>query len=316
MINLISIDIKYRKVPLEKCSDKFYENSSNQRVYNTNYLCPKVDELELSGNRYSNSSTFFSLQLKRWDYTVVSWNEEIISQYFNGAVIELVIKNQYFDYTNLDNPVQTFFASSHSSRISLTTEKRVQFYVRKSQYELKEGWHSLGQSKIGEFYSIDRKEVDSTQTSTYLMYWADFVLDPLINEYERKSLTLFEAFGTIGGIFEILNIIIAIFTGIYAQYSFRYSLLKSLKKLKEEPLRSKESHEEQSIQRDRSQLYIPVPFNSSCNQSFNAENPFITKINAQASDINLAKQTGKERPEAPTKNEERDEEEKEGGESI
>ena len=271
----------------------------------------------MSGNLFANSSIFFSLQLRRWDYSTVTWNEELIPQYFSGLPVELVVKNQYFDYTNLKNPVQTAFTASYSSRVTINSEKRIKFYVRKSEYELKEGWHSLGQNKKGKFYSIDRSEIDSSLIPVELMYIADFILDPLMNEYERKSLTLFEAFGTMGGIFEILNIIIASFTGIYAQYAFRHSLLKSLKKLQnEKPPSSNQSWEEQSIQRDRSQLYIPVPFNSSFNQSFTAENPFISKMNSQVSDINLFKQTRKERPEAPTKNEERDEEEKEGGESI
>ena len=323
--NLTFIAVKYRNIPLEKWSEKFFENTSNQIMFTSNYFCPKVDELELNGNLFSNTSTFFSLQLKRCDYTKVPCNEEVINQYFNGLTINLVTKNQYFDYTNLDSPVQSFFSSSHYSRLSLNNEKRVKFYVRKSEYELKEGWHNLGQSKKGTFYSIDRNEIDSTLIPAYTIYWADFMLDPLMNEYERKSLTLFEAFGTIGGIFEILNIIIAFFTGIYAQHSFRHSLLKSLKKWQKEPLLSKDKDEEESIQRDRSQLYIPVANNSLLNHSLTVENPFIAQI-CSNSNINKNKMdmktSGNQDPNKLVKKmskiseEQRDEEEKEGGESI
>jgi len=166
--------------------------------------------------------------------------------YLDSFGLEILIKNQFFDYTNLENPVQTFFSYPLDFIVRADNSKKVNFYIRKSQYELKEGWHSLGDSRKGEFYSIDRREEDSIylnpshfNNTVNLLLGIDFFLEPLMNQFERRSLTLFEAFGTIGGIFEILRIITSLFTGFYAQYAFRRSLIKSIKKSKARSCHSK-----------------------------------------------------------------------------
>jgi len=117
--------------------------------------------------------------------------------------------------------------------------------------------------------------MDTTMVQDSLIFRIDFLMDPLINQFQRHSLTFFEAFGTIGGIFEILNIITGLFTGYYAQYAFRHSLLKSLKKLKSEaPILVGNSGNE-AKQRDRSQLYLPDP--SSSVREGDEINPFLRK---------------------------------------
>jgi len=130
-------------------------------------------------------------------------------------------------------------------------------YIKKSEYELNEGWYTFGRSpREGTFYSLDRTEIDIIPSFGDGVFIIDFHLDPLINQFQRDSLTFFEAFGTIGGIFEILNIIIGLFTGFYAQYAFRHSLLKSLKRIKSQSPIIINDKSKEPKERDRSQLYI------------------------------------------------------------
>jgi len=160
------------------------------------------------------------------------------------------------------------------------SQKHLRYYIKKSEYELKEGWLPFGSGpKQGKFYSFDKIEVDTSSVNRGIILEFDFSMDPLINQFQRHSLTFFEAFGTIGGIFEILNIITGLFTGYYAQYAFRHSLLKSLKKLKSEaPILVGNSGNE-AKQRDRSQLYVPDP--SSSVREGDEINPFLMKEEAK-----------------------------------
>ena len=161
-------------------------------------------------------------------------------------------------------------------------KNKVRLFIKKSEYKLKEGWHSLKESKKGEFYSVGRREIDSTYVDkditidilSGILISVDFLLDPLINQFERQSLTLFEAFGTIGGIFEIMRIITSFFTGFYAQYAFRRSLIKSLKRIKKEAFTSSESGEE-SVKKDRSHLYVSEAYVSSLNKYSNNVKPLL-----------------------------------------
>ena len=179
-------------------------------------------------------------------------------------------------------------------------KNNAKFYIRKSEYELKEGWHSLRESKKGEFYSIDRREMDSTYVDldysnnlSRVLLRIDFLLDPLITQFERQSLTLFEAFGTIGGIFEILRIITSLFTGFYAQYAFRRSLIKSLKRIKQKPVSSNESGEE-SVKKDRSHLYVSEAYISPLNKYSTNVKPLLLQRQMERNQIEEDKSMNRE----------------------
>ena len=94
-----------------------------------------------------------------------------------------------------------------------------------------------------EFYSVDRVENDYNLNDRRLVN-IHFYLDTKIDYYERRSLTLFEAIGTIGGIFEIFNIYIGILVGIYSQSSFKKSILRSLRHSKSKLLNKRKSSDE------------------------------------------------------------------------
>jgi len=174
---------------------------------------------------------------------------EEVAHYYNQVNFHILIKNQYFDGENLSNPIQTYFKQLPLFNISPYLQKSYSFFIRKSEYELSEGWYSFQKPKKGEFYSIDRIQSDN---GIYLIH-INFSIDTTVDAYQRESLTLFEAFGTLGGIFEIMHTCLGFVIGFYAQNSFKKSILKSIKSGKIE-LRSLKNDESQ---RDRSQLYIP-----------------------------------------------------------
>jgi len=58
-----SDNAKWTNVTLEPCPDEFYENSSNQTIFNKNYLCPVMDNLELYGNIFRRERKTLSIQI-------------------------------------------------------------------------------------------------------------------------------------------------------------------------------------------------------------------------------------------------------------
>lgn len=191
-------------------------------------MCPEDDFIELYGNFYSSSSKFLSLQISKCDPNYCE--QYNANNFFYGLNLNVIVKNTYFDYTNIDEPVQTYFDGFVSYIIDPFMRKNYFYYVKKSQYELKEGWTEPLNPPNGEFYSIDKKEVEFSTGSTYQLIQIDFIIDPKIDQYERSSLTFFEAFGTIGGVFEIIAILMGIFVGWFSKSAFRQSILNALKK--------------------------------------------------------------------------------------
>ena len=108
-------------------------------------------------------------------------------------------------------------------------DKNYFYYVKKSEYTLRESWFDYSNNKDGEFYSVGIIQNDVAFFTDLVLIRIDFLLDPQINQFVGESVSLFEAFGTIGGIFEIFHISIGIFVGIHSQATFRQSILYALK---------------------------------------------------------------------------------------
>ena len=116
--------------------------------------------------------------------------------------------------------------------VDVNTEKHYYYNIKKSEYKLNEGWFDFGSGKEGIFYNLGNAKNDFTSNADFAMIQMDFLIDPQINQFIRKSTGLFEIFGTIGGIFEILQISVGIFISFYSRATFRQSILSALRKRK------------------------------------------------------------------------------------
>ena len=56
-----------------------------------------------------------------------------------------------------------------------------------------------------------------------------FKLDNQVDEYESSVQTIFEAIGTIGGIYEILRISFGLFVGIYTKKIYQHTVTNNLR---------------------------------------------------------------------------------------
>jgi len=110
--NLILLykDASYRSVDLEPWPEEFYENSSNQDISIYKHLLwPKAEELEIKGNYHTSKSTILSLNLVHWELPEEQWDLDGALTFFSRTAMSIIVKSRFFDYTNLENPVQTYF---------------------------------------------------------------------------------------------------------------------------------------------------------------------------------------------------------------
>ena len=132
--------------------------------------------------------------------------------------------------------------------MSTTLSKSHTYFIRRNEYSLNEGWKGFGDGREGSFYSMEKTETDYSDNGLFPLK-IRFALDPTVQIFNRESTTLFEVFGTIGGIFEIFNIISGMFVGVFAKYSFRKSILKSIRAFKDK--NSKNKKEENNNERPK-----------------------------------------------------------------
>lgn len=138
------------------------------------------------------------------------------------------IANQYFDFYNIDVPVQHFADDVSDVFLNDFSTNFIFLKVQKNKYTLNDNLIGLNPSSEGTFYSMSSADFHylTTQTQVPFMVWV--MLDSKVEIHERSVTTMLDIFGTIGGIFELLDIILGATIAYITTISFMSSVSKNL----------------------------------------------------------------------------------------
>ena len=127
----------------------------------------------------------------------------------------MILLTPYFDFNDLENPIK--YQLSDLQYLILDSSY---FYVsnvkiRKNLYTLYDSVFGFSSGQSGTFYSYESSNAQTLFPFENILARIDIQLDAQVDRYERTVQTIFEAIGTIGGIYEILRIIIGTIVGIF-----------------------------------------------------------------------------------------------------
>jgi hypothetical protein len=82
-------------------------------------------------------------------------SEEEIEDFFINEQFSIVFVNTQFDFTNFDNPIETYIDDSLYMEIDPGETKNTNFYITTNGVQLEDDYFQLGQSKEFEFYGVE-----------------------------------------------------------------------------------------------------------------------------------------------------------------
>jgi hypothetical protein len=161
-------------------------------------------------------------------------DDEDIEAIISTSLIGLVISNQYFDFENIDQPVQTFMDRSFVFYMNPYMEIQSTLNVRRHNYKLNDNLFGINPSEENVFYSIvSNKEMNYyVGKDNYVYFMAEFTLDNRIDVYERTLRNSIDVFGDIGGIFEIIHLLLFLPIMYLSKRLFEYEISNHLSKFK------------------------------------------------------------------------------------
>lgn len=114
--------------------------------------------------------------------------------------------------------------------IDAIEDKRIvaSFSVRQNHYVLADSIYPTAKPKEGSFLTVQRVWDKIEPDGALLPFYITFTLDQQIDTYSRKMLTLLEVSGFVGGIFEIFNVCVGFFMGIFSNFFLNRSVYKSI----------------------------------------------------------------------------------------
>ena len=233
---------------LEAWDDEFYGNLFNQNKINSMianfgniYWIPKSANISVSSLNKGEWSQNIHLTVEHWISDLdngVNWRstQEILNAIDNSKV-KFLMKSNYFDFTDLDNPVK-FFIREEQVRLTSIHTKYSYLTLKENEYLIDNDpyWDS---DHMGFFYSFDQFQNDLSINSYGKRHQQS--LDPAlflevkmsiseeIEIYERIVYSFLDLTGQIGGIYELMEITAAFFVGYYNKVFYNYELANKIK---------------------------------------------------------------------------------------
>ena len=128
---------------------------------------------------------------------------------------------QFFDFNDIENPVKYHFDDNNVLILNSQSYEVQYLLARKNEYVLNDNKFGLSGSESGIFYSLKRgAQMTFIQEYTNILGLVIIKLDDQIDRYERSLPTVIEAFGVIGGIYEIFKVLFRLLIGIYTTRRF------------------------------------------------------------------------------------------------
>ena len=126
--------------------------------------------------------------------------------------MKVLVKNQYFDFRNIDNPVQSYVEELYEYSIENDGIFFVDLFVKQNQYETQDDYLNIAGPKTGIFYDTkSHRDSDlDTEGVPQVFAYFNFWISNQEDFYERTVYSFFDFVGQIGGIVELFLIFAAI----------------------------------------------------------------------------------------------------------
>ena len=152
------------------------------------------------------------------------------------SILTTTIKSNYVDLNDIQNPIKPFYFTQDGFTVSQGKFDRLSLKVSSNQVSLEDSLLSnLLPPDYQRFNSISKTDAISQNFAGDLLtpnysFRIEISLDNREFQYTRNILDFLEVSGTIGGIFEVLEVFIGAISGYLTSYFFRKELKHDLEK--------------------------------------------------------------------------------------
>ena len=144
--------------------------------------------------------------------------------------MKVLVKNQYFDFRNIDNPVQSYVEELYEYSIENDGIFFVDLFVKQNQYETQDDYLNIAGPKTGIFYDTkSHRDSDlDTEGVPQVFAYFNFWISNQEDFYERTVYSFFDFVGQIGGIIELFLIFAAIFISPISGTLFDHEIIRDI----------------------------------------------------------------------------------------
>lgn len=143
--------------------------------------------------------------------------------------INFVFDNTYMDLKDYKDTLKHFLDDGFFWDLAPGFRKKTDIFVKESMATLVDDYVQLGQSNDFSFYQVDNFREQMEIEGTDLQFMSIYLrLDNKNDTYERKVYSFSDLLSQIGGVYQMIVIIGALFVGIFSTRLFEASILQNV----------------------------------------------------------------------------------------
>ncbi|CAI2382835.1 unnamed protein product [Moneuplotes crassus] len=213
------------------CREEFDSDLISRGTYRSDvkYICPKFTGFQYSGNELNSKSHYLSiLFINPCKSGCVSLSTTEWEEMFKTSRLNVFVKNKYVDLNDIDNPFKSrttnykFYNTSEGGLVAYFNLIKHEVILEDSYWPT---WRIWTEPNPIVFYTLELHQESALHRKEFKIV---IETGDEVRQYRRKFLSFLEVTGTIGGIFELIEIIFGFAIGIYSSYMFKRDLTKYL----------------------------------------------------------------------------------------
>lgn len=106
-------------------------------------MCMTTKNLSLQGDFYSEIFSYFTIRLQKCIEDGCQ-PPDVVDAYFNTLQFNVAFVNNYFDYTDYNEPIKSYIDDSLFFDLESARIKNANFYVMKAEVNLQDDFFQLG----------------------------------------------------------------------------------------------------------------------------------------------------------------------------
>lgn len=191
-------------------------------------ICLNTTDWSIGGSYFTYEYRVLRIKFKKCTGAGCQSDTDIATKLYAGR-LNLSIVNKYFDLDDYDEPIKNYLDDRFSYRLTQGFTKVVNVYLKKNVVTMQDNLFQYQNAVTKEFYKIDRTQTDlSDAYPDGTLIEVNLLIDGETEYHERKVYSFLDMTGQIGGIFEIVKLILGGIVGFFANRLFTFSVLKKL----------------------------------------------------------------------------------------
>lgn len=206
------------------------------------------------------------------------------NMFFKGAYAEVYIKNNNINLNQINAPIESYLLGPFLSFFQGLNFQNQKYYIQKNELTLEDSLlFYINSPGTVNAITIDVPVIETYDYSTNSLD-ISFQMNPVLKQYRRKVFNILELTGTLGGIFEIFEILFGLTIGVFSSYKFKSELKGDIQKANKQYLELKKMFDElkKQVKHDNNQVnYYISPREGNKEHLFNKNNQEVEIENSE-----------------------------------